>query len=155
MPQFLVRVFTQCAVPDTTPDLDNTEVKLPRRMLYENPPFLATLLTRAANAVSAADAYQAALSVVPQEFQLGLVNEPFVHVEREGVYIKNLQPGEPGETVFVLQTTQNGAPQPYTRRVVIPAKTTLAGANMTSGDLGGTTRNIPVEFRVHLVVRAI
>lgn len=55
----------------------------------------------------------------------------------------------------MLQTTQNGAPQPYTRRVVIPAKATLAGASMTSGDLGGTTRNIPVEFRVHLVVRAI
>lgn len=155
MPQFQIRVFTQCAQPDTTPDLDNTEVKLPRRMLYENPPFLATLLTRAASSITADDEHQAALAVVPQEFQLTVVNEPYVHVEREGVYIKNLQPGELGEKVFVLQTTQNGTPQPYTRRVVLPAKTTLAGASMTSGDTSGTTRNIPVEFRVHLVVRAI
>ena len=157
MPQFLVRVFTQCAVPGTTPDLDNTEAKLPRRMLYEHPPFMSALLAAAKSPLYAESVLDAARTVLPEGFQLALVPEPYQHREINGVYVKQagLQPTESPETIYVLQTTKNGSPEPLAVRQTIPVKATLQSAGMTASDELGATKNIAVEFRVHLVVREL
>lgn len=155
MPQFKVFVYTQCATPGTTPDLDNTEVKLPRRMLLQQPPFMSAMLEAAKYTLTAESAFAAASAVIPEGFSLGLVNEPYIHREINGVYVKqaDLLPGETADRVFVLQSVHAGVAQPWTKQQIIPVKTTALAGGMTGGDATGTTKNIQVEFRVHLLVR--
>jgi len=152
MPQFQVRVFTQCAVPGMTPDKDNALTQLPKRMLYEHPPFMAQLLARAGVVTVEAStsdlgalAMSAARSVLPPGFDLDLVPQVYTHREVEGTYVKSLA-AETGNYVFIV-----GKPAP---EGVVPLITQQTMSSLKVMSANGPTP-VVVEYRCHLVVTAL
>lgn len=150
MARYLVRVLTQCGIPAMTPDDENGVAELPKRMLYEHPPFMGPLLTRAGVVDIAAgkgddeDALAAARAVLPPGFALDVVPQPFAHREVSGTYVKSTASTE---RVFIVGTPTGTTVEPLT---------TNQTHNFRIASAAGTTnKRLDVEFRCHLIVKPL
>ena len=147
MPRFLVRAFVQCALPDVTPDQSNALAQLPKRMLYELPPFMGPLLARS-GAIDVADsssgslAMLAANAVLPEGFALQVLPQGYAHREIDGTYVAS---GD-GSQVFIVGTQQGADIVPLT------TKQTFRSTTQGPGQLQAVTKSVDYEFRCHLVV---
>ncbi len=150
MAQFLVRVLTQCGIPSMTPDVENGVAELPKRMLYEHPPFMGPLLTRAGVVEIAAgkgadlDALAAARAVLPSGFALDVVPQPYAHREVSGTYVTS---AASGERVFIVGTPSGSD--------VAPLTTNQTHNFRVASAAGITNKRLEVEFRCHLVVKPL
>jgi len=153
MPRFLVRVFTQCGPPGGTPDQENGTVQLAKRMLYEQPPFMAQLPARAGEVQVESDstdpselAMMAARKAIPEGQGLDLVQQVYEHHEVGGTYVQS----GGGGYVFILGTQNGTGVVPLTDRKTLTVKSTAMTASGTP-----LTKTVEVEFRCHLVVAVL